>query len=92
MALVAVLLTAGPGLTSASHHGEPGIGYFLDCSRPVVPRCCTSVDSNSHHYVCIAPSVPGTFAWALRRGQDYGPTNLVMHLQSEITPRTDVIG
>lgn len=91
--LATLLLAPQPVSTLASHHGEPGIGSFIDCSRPVTPPRCTSVDSNSRHYVYVSPSVPGRIAWALRRTmrEDYGPTNLVMHLQTEITPRTDVI-
>jgi hypothetical protein len=88
-----LLLAAGPSPIAASHHGQPGIGSFIDCARPVEPPRCTSVDSNSRHYVYIHPSVPGRIAWAVRRTmrEDYGPTNLVLHEQSAITPKTDVI-
>ena len=88
-----VLLAVGPGPAAASHHGEPGIGSFLNCSRPVVPRRCTSVGNNSVHYIYIHRSVPGRIAWALRRTmrEDYGPTNLVMREQKRITNKTDVI-
>jgi len=88
-----LLLGQAPNPVEGSHHGEPGIGSFIDCSRPVTPPRCTSVDSNSRHYVYISPSVPGRIRWAVIRTmrEDYGPTDLAMHLQTEITPRTDVI-
>jgi hypothetical protein len=88
-----VLFATGPGATNASHHGNPGIGSFLDCNRPLVPPRCTSVANNSVHYVYIHPSVPGRLAWAIRRTmrEDYGPTNLALREESRITRRTDVI-
>ena len=88
-----IVLTTWPVAVSATHHGEPGIGSFLDCSRPLVPPRCTSVGNDSIHRVYIAPSVPNAIAWAVRRtmNTDYGPTHLVMIRQSRITPRTDVI-
>jgi hypothetical protein len=91
--LVLTMISVEPAAVSAEHHGNPGIGSFLDCSRLLVPPRCTSVDSNSIHYVYIDPSVPGRIAWALRRTmrEDYGPTNLVLHEQSRITRSTDVI-
>jgi hypothetical protein len=91
--LLLALLAVGPSGASAEHHGNLGIGSFIDCNRPVVPPRCTSVGNNSIHYVYIHPSVPDRIALALRRTmrQDYGPTHLVMREQAEITPRTDVI-
>jgi len=82
-----------PVMVSASHHGEPGIGSFIPCNRPVIPPRCVSVGNNSIHRVYIAPSVPNGIAWAVRRTMrhDYGPTHLVMIEQSRVTRRTDVI-
>jgi hypothetical protein len=90
---IVLLASLGPAATRASHHGQPGIGSFIDCNRPVTPPRCTSVGNDSIHYVYIAPSVPNGIAWAVRRTMthDYGPTDLVMIVQKEITPRTDVI-
>jgi hypothetical protein len=91
--LATLLLAQGPAPTAASHHGQPGIGSFIDCKRPVVPRRCTSVGNNSLHLVYISPSVPDRIANAVRRTmrEDYGPTNLVLREQQRVTPRTDVI-
>jgi hypothetical protein len=91
--LSVVLLTLAPAAASGSHHGNPGIGSFIDCNRPLVPPRCTSVGNNSTHYVYIDPSVPTSIRWAVRRTMrhDYGPTNLVMVMQSQITSKTDVI-
>ena len=39
--LLAVALVAlGSAPATADHHGEPGIGSFLNCSRPVDPPRC----------------------------------------------------
>ncbi len=91
--LALLLLTLGPAPTSASHHGNLGIGSFIDCNRPVVPPRCTSVGNDSIHHVYIDPAVPSSIAWAVRRTmrRDYGPTHLVLREQSRITPKTDVI-
>src|SRR5688572_13221302 len=93
VALLAVLLTSAPRPAAAEHHGNPGIGSFLDCTRPVTPKHCVSVGDDSVHRVYIAPSVPNGLAWAIRRSMrhDYGPTDLVIREQSEINARTDVI-
>lgn len=89
MAMVAI----SPGPAAAEHHGNPGIGSYLSCSRPVTPKHCVNVGNDSVHYIYIDRSVPGRLAWAIRRTmrEDYGPTNLVLREQSEITPSTDVI-
>jgi hypothetical protein len=91
--LAVVVMALGPAAASASHHGNLGIGSFIDCNRPVVPPRCTSVGNDSIHHVYIDPAVPNSIAWAVRRTmrRDYGPTHLVMREQSRITPRTDVI-
>lgn len=91
--LTGVLFALGPAAASASHHGNPGIGSFLNCNRPLVPPRCVSVGNDAIHYVYIDPSVPNSIAWAVRRSMrwDYGPTHLVTHEQSRITPKTDVI-
>lgn len=91
--LAVVLVVLGSAAASADHHGEPGIGSFLNCNRPVDPPRCTSVGNDSVHYVFIHPSVPARIAWAVRRSmrEDYNPTHLVMREQSQITRKTDVI-
>ena len=92
--LAVILLTAlGPATASASHHGNLGVGSFIDCSRPVIPPRCTSVGNDSIHRVYIDPSVPNGIAWAVRRSLswDYDPTHLEMRIQTRITRRTDVI-
>ena len=87
------VLTLGPPEASASHHGNLGVGSFINCNRPVVPPRCTSVGNDSIHFVYIDPAVPKSIAWAVRRTMrgDYGPTHLVMHVQSSINRKTDVI-
>lgn len=89
MAVVAI----SPGPTAAEHHGNPGIGSYLSCTRPVTPQHCVSVGNDAIHYIYIDRSVPGRLAWAIRRTmrEDYGPTNLVLREQSQITRSTDVI-
>jgi hypothetical protein len=91
--LAATLVTLWPAAASASHHGNLGVGSFIPCNRPVTPPRCTSVGNDSVHYVFIHPEVPAGIAWAVRRTMrwDYGPTDLVMRVQSRVTPRTDVI-
>lgn len=91
--VLAALLTSAPGPAAAEHHGNPGVGSFLNCNRPATPKHCVSVGNDSVHRVYIHPSVPNGLAWAIRRSMrnDYGPTNLVLREQSEITPSTDVI-
>jgi hypothetical protein len=88
-----MLLALGPTAVSAEHHGNPGIGSLLDCDPSLVPPRCVSVGNDSIHRVYIDPSVPNGIAWAVRRSMsgDYGPTHLVMRVQSRITRRTDVI-
>jgi hypothetical protein len=87
------LLALGPGAVSGSHHGNLGVGSFIDCNRPVTPPRCTSVGNNSIHYVYIEPDVPNAIAWAVRRTMrwDYERTHLAMREQSRITRKTDVI-
>ena len=82
-----MLLALVPGTVSAEHHGNPGIGSFLDCDPALVPPRCVSVGNDSIHRVYIDPSVPNGIAWAVRRSMsgDYGPTHLVMRVQSRIT-------
>ena len=90
LAVVLVVLGSAP---VAAENLSPGVGSFLNCNRPVVPKRCTSVGNDSFHYVYIDPSVPGRIAWAVRRSmrEDYNPTHLVVREQSSITPKTDVI-
>jgi len=93
LVLPIMLLALVPATVSAEHHGNPGIGSFLDCDPTLVPPRCVSVGNDSIHRVYIDPAVPNGIAWAVRRSMsgDYGPTHLVMRLQSRITRRTDVI-
>lgn len=88
-----MLLALVPATVSAEHHGNPGIGSFLDCDPTLVPPRCVSVGNDSIHRVYIDPSVPSRIYWAVRRSMsgDYGPTHLDMRVQSRITRRTDVI-
>lgn len=87
------LLTTLPSATIAEHRGGPRIGSFLPCDRPVNPPRCTSVGNDGAHWVYFDESVPRELAAALRRtmAEDYDPTDLRMHVQSKITPQTDVI-
>ena len=87
--LVLALFAAVPSTAVAEHHGNPGIGSFLNCDPALVPPRCTSVDRNSVHHVFIRASVPGRLAAAIVRTMrdDYGPTRL----QSRITRKTDVV-
>lgn len=91
--LVLALFAAVPSTAVAEHHGNPGIGSFLNCDPALVPPRCTSVDRNSVHHVFIRASVPGRLAAAIVRTMrdDYGPTHLAMRLQSRITRKTDVV-
>jgi hypothetical protein len=91
--LSVLLLSLGSASASAEHHGNLGIGSFIDCYRPLVPPRCTSVGNDSIHHVYIDPALPNSISWAVRRTmrRDYGPTHLIMREQSRITPKTDVI-
>jgi hypothetical protein len=92
--LVAITLLAMlPGAALAEHRGGRDIGSLLPCDRPVNPPRCTSVGNDVAHYVYIDASVPRGLAASIRRSmaQDFEPTDLRMHVQSRISPLTDVI-
>ena len=90
---VLALLATGPSEAAAHHHGNLGVGSFIDCDEFDNPPRCTSVGNNSVHYVYIDPDAPRRIYWAVVRTmrEDYDPTHLEMRVQSRITDRTDVI-
>lgn len=93
-ALLVALAVLGPisSVATAVDGGRP-IGSLLNCDRPVIPPRCVSVGDDSRHFVYIDPSVPADLAASLRRAMSdvYGPTNLVMIEQDQVSGSTDVI-
>ncbi len=93
-ALIGVLVLAlqAPGATLGHHGGRP-VGSVLACDRPVTPPRCTSVGDDFRHNVVFDTSLRADLREAMRGAMTnvYGPTQLVLIEQPEVTPTTDVI-
>lgn len=90
-AAINLLPTSAPA--RAADNLAPPVQSYLDCEAPVIPRHCVSVGDNRRHHVFFHRSVPTSLRRAVRRAMRdaYGPTDLVMIVDRERTPRTDVI-
>ena len=86
-------MTVVPASPVRAENEAPPVQSYLDCSAPLVPKHCVSVGDNPRHHVFFHRSVPTALRRAVRRAMRdaYGPTDLIMIVDRERTPRTDVI-
>lgn len=88
-----LLVVQSPHIAAADHGGRP-VGSFLECNAANrVPPRCVSVGNNNLHFVYFHPTLTPELAASLRdtMAEDYGPTDLRLYEQDEMTLATDVI-